>query len=199
MDWSRQCSAEDTAEEDAVTALLDEEAREKCEPEARRLVLTHENIAARERSTRAIHEKQAAVEEPRGMQRAREDGTAAKADTVGVRREAVRFAEDAKVDPSNCLMETLFLRENQEGVRIRRSPGDYAKHLPWALERVFLQTLCGPCNGEQGRCVSSDVRGNGGRCMSGDVPGSRDQCVSSVSVSAWKSRPMREKRCTRVR
>jgi hypothetical protein len=163
------------AEEDAVTALLDEEAREKCEPEARRLVLNPEDIAAREKSTRAIHEKQAAMEEPRGMQRAREDGTAAKADYVGVRRKAVRFAEDAKVDPSNCLMETLVLRENQEGVRIRRTmpstfPGSW---------NVFLQTLCGPCNSEQGRHASSDVRGNCGRCVNGDMPGSRDQCGPS--------------------
>jgi hypothetical protein len=141
-----------------VTALLEEEARENCEPEPRRIVLTPENIAARGKSTRAIQEKQAVVEEPRGMQRAREDGTAAEADTVGVRREAVRFAEEAKMDPSNCLMETLVLRENQEGIRIRRSPGDYAKHLPWVLKRVFLQTLCGPCSGEQGRRVSSGVR-----------------------------------------
>ncbi len=59
------------------------------------------------------------------MQRAREDVTAAETDTVGVRREAVRFAEDAKMDPSNCLMETLVLRENQEGIRIRRSPGTF--------------------------------------------------------------------------
>jgi hypothetical protein len=100
----------------------------------------------------------------------------------------VRFAEDAKVDPSNCLMETPVLRENEEGIRIiRRSPGDYAKHLPWVLECVFLQTSCGSHNDEQGRCVSSDaqensnqressdVRGNGSRCMSGDLPGSRDQ------------------------
>jgi hypothetical protein len=83
------------------------------------------------------------------------DNTAAKADTVGVRREAVRFAEDAKMDPSNCLMETLVLRENQEGIRIRRSPGDYAEHLPWVLEHVFLQTLCGPGNDEQGRCPTA--------------------------------------------
>jgi hypothetical protein len=158
-----------------VTALLEEEARENCEPEPRRIVLTPEKIAARGKSTRAIHEKQAVVEEPRGMRRAREGGTAAEADAVGVRREAVRFAEDSKMDPSNCLMETLVLRENQEGIRIRRSPGDYAKHLPWVLERVFLQTLCGPVNDEQGRCASSDVRGNGGRCVSGDAPGSRDQ------------------------
>ncbi len=74
----------------------------------------------------------------------------------------MRFAEDAKMDPSNCLMETLALREIQEGIRIRRSPGNYAKHLPWVLERFFLQTLCGPGNDEQGRCASSDVLGNGG-------------------------------------
>ncbi len=73
----------------------------------------------------------------------------------------MRFAEDAKMDPSNFLMETMVLRENQEGIRIRRSPGDYAEHLPWVLERVFLQTLCGPGNDEQGRCASSDVPGNG--------------------------------------
>jgi hypothetical protein len=176
-DRSRRCGAENAAEEDAVTALLEEEARENCEPEPRRIVLTLENIAARGKSTRAILEKQADVEEPRGMQRAREDGTAAEADTVGVRRGAVRFAEDAKMDPSNCLMETLVLRENQEGIRIRRSPGDCAKHLPWVLERVFLQTSCGPCSGEQGRCASSDVRGNSGRCVSGNAPGSRDQYV----------------------
>jgi hypothetical protein len=144
-----------------MTALLEEEAQENCEPEPRRIVLTPENVAALGKSTRAIHEKQAVVEEPHGMRRAREGGTAAEADTVGVRREAVRFAEDAKMDPSNCLMETLVLRENQEGIRIRRSPGDYAKHLPWVLERVFLQTLCGLGNDEQGQCASSDVRGNG--------------------------------------
>jgi hypothetical protein len=70
LDRSRQCGAEDTAEEDAMTALLDEEAREKCEPEAWRLVFNPEDIATREKLTRAIHEKQAAVDEPRGMQRA---------------------------------------------------------------------------------------------------------------------------------
>jgi hypothetical protein len=82
-------------------------------------------------------------------------GTAAEADTVGVWREAESFAEDAKMNPSNCLMETLVLRENQEGIRIRRSPGDYAEHLPWVLEHVFLQTLCGPGNDEQGRCPTA--------------------------------------------
>jgi hypothetical protein len=149
-DRSRRCGAENTAEKDAVTAFLEEEAREYCKPEPRRIVLTPENIAARGKSTRAIHAKQAVVGEPRRMRRAREGGTAAEADTVGVRREAVRFAEDAKMDPSNCLIETLVLRENQEGIRIRRSPGGYTEHLPWVLERVFLQTLCGPGNDEQG-------------------------------------------------
>jgi hypothetical protein len=173
-DRSRRCDAESAAEEDAVTALLEEEARENCDPEPRRIVLTPENIATRGKSTRSIHEKQAVVEEPRGMRRAQEGSTAAKADTVGVRREAERFAEDAKMDPSNCLMETLALRENQEGIRIRRSPGDYAEHLPWVLERVFLQTLCGPGNDEQGRCASSDVRGSGGRCVSSGVRQSGD-------------------------
>ncbi len=162
-----------------MTALLEEEARENCEPEPRRIVLTPENIAARGRSTRAIHARQAVVEEPRRMRRAREGGTAAEADTVEVRREAERFVEDAKMDPSTCLMETLVLRENQEGVRIRRSPGDYTKHLPWVLGCVFPQTLCGPSNDEQGRHASSDVWGNSGRCVSGNAPGSRDQCVRS--------------------
>jgi hypothetical protein len=160
-----------------VTALLEEEAQENCEPEPRRIVLTPENIAARGKWTHAIHAQQAIVEEPRRMRRAQEGGTAAQADTVGVRREAVRFAEDAMMDPSNCLMETLVLRENQEGIRIRRSPGDNTKHLPWVLERVILQTLCGPSNDEQGQCASSNVRGNGGRCVSGNAPGSRDQYV----------------------
>ncbi len=177
-DRSRRCGAENAAEEDAVTALLEEEARENCKPEPRRIVLTPENISAREKSTRAIHEKQAVMEELRGMRRAREGGTAAEADTVGVRRDAVRFAEDAKMD-RQLPDETLVHRENQEGIRIRRSPGDYAKHLPWVLERVFLQTLCGPGNDEQGRCASSDVRGNSGRRVSGSEPGSRDQCVRS--------------------
>ncbi len=45
-DRSRRCGAENAAEEDAVTALLEEEARENCEPELRRVVLTPENIAA---------------------------------------------------------------------------------------------------------------------------------------------------------
>ncbi len=106
-----------------MTALLEEEARENCEPEPRRIVLTPENIATRGKSTRAIHEKQAVVEVPRGMRRAREGGTAAEADTVGVRREAERFAEDAKMDPGNCLMETLALREprrNQDQEEPRR-------------------------------------------------------------------------------
>jgi hypothetical protein len=110
----------------------------------RSLVLTPKNIAAREKSTRAIHKKKSAVEESRGMQRAQEVSTAAKADAFRVRREAVRFAEDAKMDPNNCLMATLFLRENQEEIRIRRSPGNYAKHIPQVLECVFLQTSCGP-------------------------------------------------------
>ncbi len=52
-----------------MTALLEEEARENCEPEPSRIVLTPENIAARGRSTRAIHAKQAVVEEPRRMRR----------------------------------------------------------------------------------------------------------------------------------
>jgi hypothetical protein len=108
------------------------------------------------------------------MRRAREGGTAAEADTVRVRRKAERFAEDVKMDPSNCLMKTLVQRENQEGVRIRRSPGDYTKHLPWVLGRVFPQTLCGPSNNEQGRCASSDVRGDSGRCVSSGVRQSGD-------------------------
>ncbi len=132
-----------------MTALLEDEAGENCELEPRRNVLTPENIATRGKSTRAIHEKQAAVEKPRGMRRAQEGGMAAEADTVGVRREAESLNEDAKMDPSNCLMEILALRENQEGIRIRRSPDNYAEHLPWVLERVFLQTLCGPANDEQ--------------------------------------------------
>jgi hypothetical protein len=71
-------------------------------------------------------------------------------------------------------MEILVLRENQEGIRIRRSPGNYAEHLPWVLEYVFLQTLCGSCNHKQGRCPSSDVQGNGGRCISSGVRQSGD-------------------------
>jgi hypothetical protein len=43
--------AKNEAEEDAVTALLEEEARENCEPEPRRIILIPENIAARGRST----------------------------------------------------------------------------------------------------------------------------------------------------
>jgi hypothetical protein len=58
-------------------------------------------------------------------------------------------------------MKTLVLRENQEGVRIRTSPGDYTKHLPWVLGLVFPQTLCGPSNNEQGRCASCNVRQSG--------------------------------------
>jgi hypothetical protein len=46
-----------------VTVLLEEEARENCRPEPRRIVLTPENIAAHGKLTRAIHEKQAVVEE----------------------------------------------------------------------------------------------------------------------------------------
>ncbi|MFN9908954.1 MAG: hypothetical protein ACK56F_23000, partial [bacterium] len=64
------------------------------------------------------------------MRRAREGGTAAEADTVRVRNEAGRFAEDAKMDPSNWLVEILTLKEKQEGIRIRKSPGDYVAHLP---------------------------------------------------------------------
>ncbi len=89
-------------------------------------------------------------------------------------REAERFAEDAKMDPSNCLMEILAFRENQEGIRIRRSPCDYVEHLPWVLERVFPRTLCGPGNDEQGRCASSGVRGSDGRCVSSGVRQSGD-------------------------
>jgi hypothetical protein len=69
-DRPRRRGAENEAEEDAVTALLEEEARENCEPEPRRIVLTPENTAARGRSTRAIQGKQAVVEEPRRMRRA---------------------------------------------------------------------------------------------------------------------------------
>ncbi len=53
----------------------------------------------------------AELKELQGMQRAREGGTAAKADTVRVRREAERLAEDTKMDPSNCLMEILTFKE----------------------------------------------------------------------------------------
>jgi hypothetical protein len=55
-----------------VTALLEEEARENCEPEPRRIVLTPENIAARGKSTRAVHENKQSWksrEECRGHQR----------------------------------------------------------------------------------------------------------------------------------
>ncbi len=67
----------------------------------------------------------AGLQELQGMRRAREGGTAAEADTVRVRNEAGRSAEDAKMDPSNWLVEILTLKENQEGIRIRRSPGDF--------------------------------------------------------------------------
>jgi hypothetical protein len=72
----------------------------------------------------------AGLKELQGMRRAREGGTAAEADTVRVRREAERFAEDAKMDPSNCLMEILTLKENQEGIRIRRSRATMSSTFP---------------------------------------------------------------------
>jgi hypothetical protein len=59
-------------------------------------------------------------------------------------------------------MEILTLKENQEGIRIRRSPGDYVEHLPWVLKRVFPRTLCRPVNDEQGGCASSKGRGSDG-------------------------------------
>jgi hypothetical protein len=116
----------------------------------------------------------AELKELQGMRRAREGGTAAKADTVRVRREAERLAEDTKMDPSNCLMEILTLKENQEGIRIRRSPGDYVEHLPRVLKRVFPRTLCRPVNDEQGGCASSKVRGSDGQCASSGVRQSGD-------------------------
>jgi hypothetical protein len=116
----------------------------------------------------------AGLKEPQGMRRAREGGTAAEADTVRVRREAERFAEDAKMDPSNCLMEILTLKQNQEGIRIRESPGDCVERLPWVLKRVFPRTLCRPVNDEQGGCASSKVRGSDGRCASSGVRQSGD-------------------------
>jgi hypothetical protein len=121
------------------------------------------------------------------------------------------------------LMETLVLRENQEGIRIRRTnnPGDYAKHLPRVLERVFLQTICAQCDdgqaqpetvtrssdrcrsshvrrssnlrGSGDRCTSSKVQGSGDWCASGDVRGSGDLCMSRGC--ARKRRPMQEQRC----
>jgi hypothetical protein len=51
----------------------------------------------------------------------------------------VRFAEDAKMDPSNCLMEALVLGENQEGIRIRRSLGTFPGS--WNV------SFCRPCVG----------------------------------------------------
>jgi hypothetical protein len=111
----------------------------------------------------------AELRELQGMRRAREGDAAAGADTVRVRREAERFAGDAKMSPGNCLMEILALKENQEGIRIRRSPGNYVEHLPWVLKCVFPRTLCGPVNDEQGGCASSKVRGGDGRCMSSGV------------------------------
>jgi hypothetical protein len=129
--------------------------------------------------------------------------------------------EAAKVDPRDCLMETLVLRENQEGIRIRRTnnPCDHAKHLP--------RTICGRCDdgqaqretvtrssdrcrssnvrrssnlrgsgdvcGSGDRCASSKVRGSGDWCASGDVRGSGDLCVSGGC--ARKRRPMQEQRC----
>ena len=68
------------------------------------------------------------------------------------------------MDPSNCLMEILTLKEKQEGIRIRRSPGDYVAHLPRVLKKVFPRTLRRPVNDEQGGCASSKVRGSDGRC-----------------------------------
>jgi hypothetical protein len=71
-DRSRRCGAENAAEEDAVTALLEEEARENCEPELRRIVLTPENIATRGKSTHSIHENKQSWkghEECRGHER----------------------------------------------------------------------------------------------------------------------------------
>jgi hypothetical protein len=100
------------------------------------------------------------------------------------------------VDPSNCLMETLVLRENQEGVRIRRSPGDYAKHLPWDLERVFLQTLQ--------RCARKQRPMREWRCATKPGPVRAQQRtwrsqLMREQLCARKWWPMREQRCTRVR
>jgi hypothetical protein len=116
----------------------------------------------------------AELRELQGMRRAREGGAAAGADTVSVRKEAERFAGDAKMSPGNCLMEILALKENQEGIRIRRSPGDYVEHLSWVLKCVFPRALCGPVNDEQGGCASSKVRGSNGRCVSSGVRQSGD-------------------------
>jgi hypothetical protein len=100
--------------------------------------------------------------------------------------------EAAKVDPIECLMETLVLQENQEGISIRRrrnNPGNYAKHLPEVLKRFFLQTICGWCDDGQAQpetvtrsgdqCGSSDVRKSGDRSGSGDVRRSGDRCAGS--------------------
>ena len=94
-DRPRRHGTENPAEGDAATALLEEEARENCEPEPRRIVLTPENIAARGRSTRAIHAKQAAVEEPRKMPG--EQTTVATVTAVGerVQKKAARSARIA--------------------------------------------------------------------------------------------------------
>jgi hypothetical protein len=116
----------------------------------------------------------AELKELQGMRRAREGGTAAKADTVRVRREAERLAEDTKMDPSNCLMEILTLKEKREGIRIRRSPGDYVARLPWVLEHVFPRTLCRSVNDKQGGCASSKVRESDGQCASSGVRQSGD-------------------------
>ncbi len=61
------------------------------------------------------------------------------------------------MDPGNCLMEILALRENQEGIRIRRSPGDYVEHLPWVLKRSFR----GPC---VDRAMTSKVDAQAAEC-----------------------------------
>jgi hypothetical protein len=83
--------------------------------------------------------------------------------------------EAAKVDPSNCLMETPVLRENQKGIRNRRTTNqsDFAQQCPRALEYVFLSTLCGPRYNRQAQpesvSMSSDVRGSCDQRVSSDV------------------------------
>ncbi len=98
--------------------------------------------------------------------------------SISMRRESLIFwyNRTATSDPMSSIlgMEILTLKENQEGIRIRRSPGDFVEHLPRVLKKVFPQTLCRPVNDEQGGCASSKVRGSDGRCASSGVLQSGD-------------------------
>jgi hypothetical protein len=167
-------------QEAAAAALREEKVQIRADLETTRPTRNPEDIAARQEKLRSIHERITTEEgEKKTEQLDRIVSMGKQLASLAPKKRwlSTLLAEMQQDQPKGHGAWQQQELEEEEGIMIRRSPGDYTKHLPWVPERVFLQTLCGLGNDKQGRCASSDVGGNGGRCLSGNAPGSRDQYV----------------------